>query len=257
MFYPCAGRSTAKPSSERNILIAVGCFVGFVLLLGIVSLVGIRRKQIEDREKSKIENDDTGEFELGKINLTLCNGDEDLGGEKRLGEEVLKEDLNEDEDKVLQLKGGLEKEESRYYVFEEEEGIAICEPNELSKDEEHLCEASAAGSNTDEGERVIFKEAVIVVQSDISVDSSAEMKKVEQVDTTDNLSEDEDFGSEEVIVNNEADEKIEEHRSVGLAANYTRPHSDEESECIYVNLSGGEDDFKAAIDNPSYEGNEA
>ena len=225
--------------------------------------MGIRRKQIEDREKSKIGNEDEGEFELGRINLSIFSEYEGLGGEKHLKEEVLKGSLNEEDDKVLQLKGEPVYEEidsECFYVNipgvleEEREDITKCQPNETIVDEEHL---SAAALGTDDGEKALIKEAEIVIQSDVADGTCAEVPKVEQVDTTASLNKDELFESEEVIRNDEADEKIVEPHSDGLTANDTEINPDDESECCYTNLSGGEDYLKAAIDNPSYEENEA
>ena len=91
-------------SHEKEVLIAVGCFVGVILLLAIASLVGIRRKQKEYQVKKKTESESLGAFELGKLNANIYSDD----FEEKCGpsEEMVKRDMSEEEeDNVLQMNG--------------------------------------------------------------------------------------------------------------------------------------------------------
>ena len=227
-------------------MIAVGCFIGVVLILAIISLVGIRRKQKEDEAKSEIESETVAALELGRINLSLFGDYEELEDEKKCKdtEEVLCSTLNDNED----CNESEEKEDG-------EAGRSECKPGKNCNEEdeeERYVKVFGAGLQREDEEEPVVKNAEIVVQNYLADGDCAEVNMKRPVDIMES-NKDEDCGSEEVAVNgDEAKEKDECSSSEGETAEDVKPDPGVKSEPLYENLAG-EEDFNVGISNLSYE----
>ena len=220
-------------SFERQLLIAVGCSVGAILLIAIVLLVRIRRKQKVYRAKQELENNFRGAIELGRVNQSThdrkiaedtCNATED----------VVKKSLSKEQAfNVVQLKEAEDEDDSHYSPCQEAKAhYATCNSSNTSMKEGNGPENIVAGQQVLDDVTSIVNDPEIVVKADLE-NADEDGKSLGKL-----CSSMEPFNDACV----ESDQKVINSRPE-LAPLSTIPPE-------------GEDDLKSAIINPSYEENE-
>ena len=151
------------------------------MILAVVSLLGIRRKQEEDRTKKKIENKFSTALDLGIMNLNI--GSSDFGEEKydAIGGVVNKSLSKEQAFSFVHLKREECMEESHYPLSEEAGAqLSTCDASETGMEENSENDNLAVSKQQEDAEKGMLNDLKSEEQAKIVAESSPHSRNIHE-----------------------------------------------------------------------------